>query len=156
MKYGWTYQTPIGAIRLLEEDSALSHILFGAGDGLPSGYEAQETDLLREAHGQLTDYFNGELTEFTVPLTLRGTDFQTRAWQALMTIPYGETRSYKQMAEQVGNIKATRAVGMANNRNPIPIIIPCHRVVGSNGSLTGYAGGLDIKQFLIDLEKSRG
>lgn len=108
-----------------------------------------------EAVGQLEQYFAGRRESFSLPLDLYGTTFQKQVWQALTTIPYGERRSYKQMAEAIGSPKAVRAVGGANNRNPIPIIIPCHRVVGADGSLTGYAGGLDLKQLLLGLEDAR-
>jgi len=102
---------------------------------------------------ELDEYFAGGRREFTVRLDLRGTDFQKRCWQALLEIPYGQTRSYADVARAVGRPTAFRAVGLANGSNPIPIIVPCHRVVGSNGSLTGYGGGLDIKQKLLDLER---
>ena len=111
------------------------------------------TPLLRQAAAELAAYFAGDLREFTVPLAPKGTPFQQKVWTALREIPYGETRSYKEIAAMVGNEKACRAVGMANNRNPLPIFIPCHRVVGTNGKLVGYAGGLDVKTFLLELEK---
>ena len=104
---------------------------------------------------QLGAYFAGELTRFDVDLTLAGTQFQRRVWTALQTIPYGETRSYGEIAEQIGAPGASRAVGLANGRNPIGIIVPCHRVIGASGSLTGYGGGLERKKALLDLEKSR-
>ena len=105
-----------------------------------------------EAKRQLDDYFAGRRREFDLPLDLRGTEFQKRVWAELMRIPYGETRSYQDVAAAIGNVKATRAVGAANNRNPVVIIIPCHRVVGKGGALTGYAGGLEKKGFLLKLE----
>ena len=101
---------------------------------------------------QLEEYFNGNRREFTFPLDLRGTDFQLACWRALLAIPYGETRSYADVARAVGNANAFRAVGMANNRNPIAIVVPCHRVIASNGTLCGYGGGLDVKQKLLELE----
>lgn len=107
---------------------------------------------LREVAGQLAAYFAGELTEFDVPLDLHGTDFQRRVWRALLDIPYGQTRSYLQQSLVVGDVNAIRAVGTANGRNPVSIIVPCHRVIGSDGSLTGYGGGIERKRFLLDLE----
>ena len=101
----------------------------------------------------MREYFEGEREIFTIPLAPKGTPFQQRVWAALREIPYGATRSYKELAIAVGNEKACRAVGMANNRNPLPIFIPCHRVVGSDGKLVGYAGGLDVKKHLLELEK---
>lgn len=103
---------------------------------------------------QLQAYFEGKRTTFDVPLALKGTPFQVKVWNALQTIPYGETRTYKEVAEQIGNPKAVRAVGGANNQNPVPVIVPCHRVIGSNGALVGYGGGLDIKVNLLELEKN--
>ena len=102
---------------------------------------------------ELNDYFAGERREFSVPLDLRGTEFQLACWRALLEIPYGETRSYRDMAEAIGHPRAYRAVGMSNNRNPIAIVVPCHRVIASSGSLCGYGGGLDIKRKLLDLEQ---
>ncbi|MBP2327230.1 methylated-DNA-[protein]-cysteine S-methyltransferase [Kibdelosporangium banguiense] len=102
---------------------------------------------------QLAEYFAGRRTEFTMPLTLRGTDFQRKVWAGLQQIPYGETWSYGQLADHLGRPTASRAVGLANGKNPIGVIVPCHRVVGANGSLTGYGGGLERKQFLLDFER---
>ena len=115
-------------------------------------YIKKESAFIKKAAGQLGDYFAGKRKEFDLPLSFTGTDFQKKVWDALMTIPYGETRSYGQIAARTGNPKAARAVGMANNRNPISIICPCHRVIGSSGHLTGYGGGLDKKAFLLTLE----
>ena len=109
--------------------------------------------ILIEARRQLLAYFAGELRQFSVPLDFRGTDFQKSVWQALLTIPFGETRSYAAIARQIGKPAAVRAVGAANGRNPISIIAPCHRVIGSNGALTGFAGGLDVKDYLLRLEE---
>ncbi len=111
------------------------------------------TALDKKLKEQLDGYFNGTRTSFDLPLCPRGTDFQEAVWQALTAIPYGETRTYAQIAAQIGKPKACRAVGMANHHNPLPILIPCHRVIGANGRLTGYAGGLEIKKFLLDLEQ---
>jgi len=152
MKNLWYYdEFPVGRIGIAEEDGAITRLFF-AGVTEVTGYELAETPLIATAAAQLREYFAGERTAFDLPLAPRGTEFQCAAWTALQAIPYGETRTYKQIAEQVGNIKATRAVGMANNRNPIAIIVPCHRVIGADGSLTGYAGGLDVKRLLLELE----
>ena len=146
--------SPIGPLSLVEENGALVEVRWNfdlprdaASLALPS------TPLLRQAAAELAAYFAGELRAFTVPLAPKGTPFQQKVWAALREIPYGETRSYKEIAAMVGNEKACRAVGMANNRNPLPIFIPCHRVVGADGKLVGYAGGLDVKTLLLELEK---
>lgn len=108
---------------------------------------------MTKAADQLAEYFAGRRKEFDLPLNPEGTDFQRKIWNALQKIPFGETRSYKQLAEMAGSGKACRAVGGANNKNPLPVFIPCHRVIGADGSLVGYGGGLKIKQFLLELEK---
>jgi len=113
----------------------------------------ESTELTDKTAMQLDEYFTGKRKHFDLPLQPKGTDFQRSVWKALQEIPYGETRSYKQIAEAIGNPKACRAVGLANNRNPIWIVIPCHRVIGSNGALTGYGGGLEMKQRLLEIEK---
>lgn len=115
----------------------------------------QETPLIHTAYLQLYEYLHGERTNFSLPLLLRGTEFQQKVYQALLTIKYGETASYKDVAQLVSSPKAYRAVGNAANKNPIGIIVPCHRVIGSNGSLVGYAGGLNIKQYLLQLESRK-
>ena len=115
-----------------------------------------ETKLIKEAYNQLNEYFNKEREQFELPLSPQGTEFQLKVWSALREIPYGETCSYKDIAIKVGNEKASRAVGMANNRKPIAIFVPCHRVIGANGKLVGYAGGLDIKEKLLEMEKYNG
>ena len=111
--------------------------------------------LLRRAARELEEYFAGERRDFTLPLAPAGTPFQQRVWRALEAIPYGETRTYAQIAAAVGNPRAVRAVGGANHRNPLPVVIPCHRVIGADGSLTGYAGGLERKTLLLGLERTR-
>lgn len=138
-------------ITIAESNGAIIEIAFGSKD-IPEG-ENKKTRLLVYACRQLEEYFAGERREFDLPLSTKGTLFQKKVWEALCTIPYGETRSYRDIALQTGNEKACRAVGMANHNNPIAIVIPCHRVVGANGKLTGYAGGLDKKQFLLELER---
>ena len=116
--------------------------------------EKNETVLLKEAIRELNEYFDGKRTSFDLQLELQGTEFQKKVWKALKEIPFGETRSYGEIAKIIGNEKACRAVGMANNKNPIAIIVPCHRVIGANGKLVGYAGGVDLKEKLLNLEKS--
>lgn len=146
------YRTLLGRIGIGESGGSLTNLWF-EGYEVPEGVEVGESGVLKEAHRQLSAYLAGELKEFSLPLAPRGTDFQHKVWEALRRIPYGETASYKDIAEEVGRPRAFRAVGMANNHNPIPIIIPCHRVIGSDGSLVGYGGGLDLKQRLLNLEK---
>lgn len=145
-------QSPIGELTLAAEDGAVTHLLFGRVS-FPGAIE-EETPLLKEAHRQLEEYFACGRREFALPLKPRGTPFQEKVWQALLTIPYGETRTYQDIALLAGSPKAVRAVGSANHHNPISIFIPCHRVIGKNGSLTGYGGGLPAKRFLLELEKN--
>ena len=149
--------TPVGPVTLTATDEAVTGLRFGTA--VPEGSllcsEEEAGPLLRKAAAQLREYFIGARRAFTLPLAPVGTEFQQRVWEALRTIPCGETRTYKQIAEQIGRNRAYRAVGMANNRNPIAILIPCHRVIGHDGRLTGYAGGLGIKERLLDLEKKR-
>ncbi len=150
MKHTLSVPSPIGKLWLQEEDGALVRVSFQPDAASQTG---EETPLLGQAKQQLAEYFAGQRQAFDLPLRMQGTPFQQKVWAALREIPYGETRSYGQIAAQVGNPKAGRAVGMANNRNPISIIVPCHRVIGANGSLTGYAGGLSVKQELLALER---
>jgi len=119
----------------------------------PNGYEKKETQLIKKAALQFGEYFKGKLKSFNLLLTMNGTDFQMKVWNALKKIPYGKTISYGKLAAMIGKPKACRAVGMANNRNPIAIIVPCHRVIGHDGSLIGYGGGLKLKKLLLELEK---
>lgn len=153
MKYFCKTDSPIGALTLEADEEAVKAIRFGWHPE-ESG-EERVTPLLEETKKQLEEYFQGIRKVFSVPLAPEGTEFQKKVWKALTEIPYGETRSYGELAETVGNPKASRAVGMANHRNPIPILIPCHRVIGKNGSLTGYAGGLDKKTVLLETERSK-
>ena len=152
MKIFTTVNSPIGFLTIACENGFITDVVFDAD--FPDG-EIGSSPLLDTAVSQLSEYFEGKRKNFDLPLKFGGTEFQARVWQELLKIPFSNTISYKELAERIGNAKACRAVGMANNKNPIPIIIPCHRVVGSNGNLTGYAGGLDIKKFLLDLEQTQ-
>lgn len=152
--FAQTYHTPLGKLTIIEDHGAITHLGFAASPKLPAGAVANETALLKEANHQLTEYFAGRRRQFDLPLAPQGTPFQQKVWTALQKIPYGETVSYQDIARQVDNPLGCRAVGMANNKNPIAIVIPCHRVVGKNGKLVGYAGGLSIKEFLLGLEKT--
>ena len=143
--------TPLGEMTLGEEGGKITRLYLRAQDA-PAGANQQQTPVLQEAARQLGQYFDGTRKIFDLPLQPRGTAFQQSVWRALCDIPYGQTRSYARLAAQIGRPKACRAVGMANHKNPIPILIPCHRVVGADGSLTGYAGGTDMKKALLDLE----
>lgn len=149
--YRFGMETPLGLMTLVGEGDWLTQLHFGLA---PGPVEPGETALLREAARQLTAYFQGRLRDFDLPLRPSGTAFQKAVWTQLQRIPYGETRSYGEIARACGNAKAARAVGMANNRNPISIIIPCHRVIGADGKLVGYGGGLDIKTRLLELERT--
>lgn len=147
-------ETPVGVLELVEDGKGILSLSFGpstAAEKIPE----EDTPLLVEAKKQLGEYFSGHRKEFDLPLSLHGTEFQMRDWQALLAIPYGETRSYGDIAKMIGCPKGSRAVGMANRCNPVAIIIPCHRVIGSDGKLTGYAGknkALHIKEYLLKLE----
>ncbi len=154
MKNIFFYDTKIGKLAIMDNGSEITCIEIAEGDYNNNEYNICETELIKNASEQLNEYFNGKRREFNLPLKFAGTEFQNKVWQALCEIPFGETRSYKQIAERVGNPKGCRAVGGANNKNPIMIVVPCHRVVGSNGSLVGYAGGLHIKETLLSIEKN--
>jgi methylated-DNA-[protein]-cysteine S-methyltransferase len=151
-----TIDSPVGPLTLAGKDHRLMHLWMvdQTYEPSPDGWVRDDTAFL-DAVEQLDAYFAGERREFDLELDPVGTDFQRRVWDALLTIPYGETRSYGDIAEQIGSPGASRAVGLANGRNPIGIIVPCHRVIGANGSLTGYGGGLERKQLLLDLERGR-
>jgi len=144
---------PTGVVSLIATDQGLEQIRFEAS--VPDGSRpGEDHPILRETARQLNAYFAHELRDFDLPLVLLGTPFQVRVWRALQEIPYGETRSYAQQARAVGAPDAVRAVGAANGLNPIPIVVPCHRVIGSNGKLTGFGGGLPLKRWLLDLESN--
>lgn len=145
------YQTSLGPVSILCIDGQIGGLIFGHRPYV--GAKEEKTPLSDRCFVQLSEYLAGERKRFDLPLYLEGTAFPKKVWEALCTIPYGQTRSYADIAAQIGAPKACRAVGMANNRDPIAILVPCHRVVGKNGSLTGYAGGLEIKKRLLDLEK---
>jgi methylated-DNA-[protein]-cysteine S-methyltransferase len=151
--------TPVGRLKLVADADALLAILWENDDPnrvrFDALVEALDHPILLETELQLAEYFRGERARFTVPLGARGTAFQRLVWDALSAIPFGETRSYSEIARQIGSPAASRAVGAANGKNPISIIVPCHRVVGSNGKLTGFAGGLTIKQRLLSLEDAQ-
>ncbi len=142
----------VGDLSVVEEDGMIIKILFGKN--IASDEEEKETPLIKKTIAELREYFEGKRKVFSVPLSLKGTVFQKKVWEALQTVPYGETRSYQEIAVLAGNKKAARAVGMANNKNPISIVIPCHRVIGKDGSLVGYGGGLDKKKQLLELEQA--
>lgn len=148
--------SPIGELKLVANGSKLSAILWE--DDKPNRvrlgvmHEAENSPILVETERQLNEYFAGKRNHFELELDFVGTEFQRKVWEALLTIPYGETRSYGEIATQIGNTKAVRAVGAANGRNPISIIAPCHRVIGASGDLTGFAGGLRAKRMLLTLE----
>ena len=140
-------ETPIGPLWLAAANGGLGSIAFHG----PPGAAADDA-LLREAEDQLGAYFAGELRRFDLPLSPRGTEFKRRVWDAVAAVPYGTTTSYSRLAAAVGSPRATRAVGAANGRNPLPIVVPCHRVIGASGALTGYGGGLEVKRALLALE----
>lgn len=145
--------TPIGHLRLAATTLGLSAIDFDANPALaPAGSDPAAESIIRRTAEELDRYFKGELTEFSVPLAPRGTEFQKRVWDRLRQIPFGTTTTYGSIARDLGDPNATRAVGLANGRNPIPIIVPCHRVIGADGSLTGFGGGLPRKRWLLDHE----
>lgn len=147
-------KTAFGVIGVEEAGGAVTQVTFG--DGAEVSVAGGATPLIREAFRQLEAYFRGDLRVFSLPLAPAGTPFQRRVWEVLLTIPYGETASYGDVAAAAGNVKAARAVGMANNRNPVAIVIPCHRVIGADGRLVGYGGGLELKRRLLELEGWHG
>jgi len=157
MAYAFTTMaTPVGQLKLVASDNGLAAILWENDDPkrvrLGELREDAAHPILLQTTRELTEYFTGTRTVFTVPLDMAGTDFQRRVWAALLAIPFGETRSYGHIAREVGSPNASRAVGAANGRNPVSIITPCHRAIGSNGTLTGFAGGLEAKRYLLALE----
>lgn len=149
--YG-VYDTTFGQITITCSDSAIVAVQFG--NQMRSGSKEQRTELTDKTASELIEYFSGRRKSFDIPLAPQGTQFQRNVWDALCQIPYGETRTYKEIAKAIGKANASRAVGMANNKNTILLLIPCHRVIGSNGSLVGYAGGIDTKEKLLQLEQN--
>lgn len=149
------YDTPIGSVAIRESEGKLTNLYFNASTDMFYSEEIEETDILKEAYRQLMLYFGGKLNVFTVPIHYNGTPFQNKVWRELCNIPYGTTCSYKEIACKISNPNASRAVGMANNKNPLPIFVPCHRVIGTSGKLVGYAGGINVKTFLLETERNR-
>lgn len=153
MKYIQYFDSKIGKIGVVEQDGKICEVQIN--EPINKELIQKSTPLLEEAIKQLKEYFIGKRKQFDLPLHLETTEFRKKVWEELLKIPYGETATYKQIAERIGKPKAARAVGMANHDNPIPIIVPCHRVIGANGKLTGYALGLEMKQELLTLEKRK-
>ena len=155
-KFCKVIKSPIGQLVLISNKSALICIEFGKDkvENLPNKPTKKNHPILLKTEKQLKEYFAGNRKEFDIPLKLEGTDFQKKVWQELMKIPFGKTISYQQLAEKMGDKNKARAVGNANGKNPIPIIIPCHRVIEKNGKLGGFGGGLKIKKFLLQLENN--
>ncbi|QJW46886.1 methylated-DNA--[protein]-cysteine S-methyltransferase [bacterium BFN5] len=149
-------QTDIGRVGIAAKDNQVTNLYFAAAAISSSQVSFEETRLLKEAGKQLQEYLSGKRRVFDLPFAPIGTDFMLRVWQALCAIPYGSTCSYKDIAQRLGIPKAARAVGLANHKNPLPIFVPCHRVVGANGKLVGYLGGLDVKSRLLALEQRYG
>lgn len=156
MNYFTIFTSPLGKITIQANQTQLLGLWFETHTTMPDalGERYDDHPVLFAAKEQLAEFFTGQRTQFELPLKTQGTDFQQRVWRALQDIPFGETWSYKQLAEHIGKPKAVRAVGAANGKNPISVIIPCHRVVANDGRLSGYAGGVERKRALLDLEKS--
>ncbi len=154
MQAHWFRDTALGRMGIEETDGRITRLFLPADTALPDSAR-RETPLLRQAFTQLEGYLSRMIRDFSLPLEPAGTPFQRRVWQALLAVPYGRTATYKDIAAALGNPLACRAVGLANSKNPIPIFIPCHRIVGTNGKLTGFRGGLAMKQALLNLEAPR-
>lgn len=149
----FSQETKIGKLTIFEEKGAIIRVVLPDLGMSTNGCQCVETLAITEAFGQLTEFLDDERTEFNLKIEPKGTPFQKRVWAELLKIPYGKTASYQDIAVAIGNSKACRAVGLANNKNPIPIFIPCHRVIGKNGKMVGYAGGLDLKKYLLKMEQ---
>lgn len=159
MQSYWEYmETPIGTLVVKADDFGITKVYLGdENEKEQAGENSQNTKAqayVKQACTELGEYFSGKRKKFDVPVHMQGTPFQESVWQALREIPYGETRSYKQIAERIGNPKAMRAVGMANNRNKILLLVPCHRVIGANGAMVGFGCGLSVKEYLLAMEKT--
>lgn len=152
--YKLDYESPIGVIEIIGTNKAIRSILFSEKEKRENFLQVETSPVLTECYNQLDEYFKGNRHEFTFPYQFEGTDFQKKVWGGLIEIPYAETVSYKDIAVSIGNEKAIRAVGNANGKNKLSIVIPCHRVIGSNRKLTGYAGGLWRKEWLLQHERS--
>ena len=152
-KIEFFYKSKFGIIKICTDNNKISFVKKIEKNNFNNNTTGK-SELISKTIIQLEEYFAGKRKIFDLPIKLIGTEFQIKVWNELKKIPYGETRSYKQIAESIGNPKAVRAVGLANNKNPITIIIPCHRVIGSNGKLVGYAGGINMKKQLLDLENN--
>lgn len=152
-RYKVDYQSPIGVIEIVGSYEAIYSILFAEEDILVNPLSDDTPQVIKDCYSQLDDYFKGERHEFTFPMMIEGTSFQQSVWQSLTTIPYAKTASYKHIAVTMGNEKAIRAVGTANGRNKLSIVIPCHRIIGASGKLVGYAGGLWRKEWLLNHEQ---
>lgn len=151
----YLFKSPIGSLKICETNGNITNLnLEREADIELSMNFLHRSDVLYEAYKQLNEYFAGKRIKFDLPINYSGTQFQQRVWKELQSIPYGETRSYEDIATGIGNPKAVRAVGQANNRNPIMIIVPCHRVIHKNGDIKGFACGVEVKKYLLDLEKS--
>ena len=155
MTTSYTFKTPIGFIKICEENGKLTSLSIQQGEPETtlSSNSTRHSELLYEAYKQINEYFAGKRKKFELPICCMGTAFQKQVWEELQRIPYGETRSYEDIAAAIGNPKAVRAVGQANNRNRLLIIVPCHRVIHKNGDITGFACGTEVKKYLLDLEK---
>lgn len=157
MKDSFIYKSPIGMLKICENEGRITNLYLQQGDPsmVVNQKSIQHSDLLYEAYKQLEEYFRGNRKQFDLPLHCAGTPFQRQVWSELQNIPYGETRCYEDIAMGIGNEKAVRAVGQANNRNPIMIIVPCHRVIRKNGDIGGFGCGIEAKEYLLNLEKSK-
>ena len=152
MTDSYTFNTPIGFLTIREEEKKLTK-LFWEANSVQTMKNELHSDFLYEVYTQVNEYLTGRRKQFDVPLKYQGTQFQQSVWQELQKIPYGETRSYQEIAAVIGNEKAVRAVGQANNKNPILLIIPCHRVIHKSGYISGFACGVEVKRYLLELEK---
>ncbi|WP_040208843.1 methylated-DNA--[protein]-cysteine S-methyltransferase [Neobacillus jeddahensis] len=148
------YQSPVGVLEIIATEEVICSILFSEQDSPVNRIQEGTPEVLKECYQQLDQYFKGERRTFTFPYQFEGTDFQKKVWNALKKVPYGQTDSYKNLAVAIGNEKAVRALGSANGKNKLSIVIPCHRIIGANGKLIGYAGGLWRKEWLLQHEKN--